>query len=166
MSKNGRRVPRAEALAVAEQVVEEIRPWCDRVEVAGSVRRLRPDVGDIDIVCQPSLWWEDVFVKGALIEKGARFESVAAESWAFALNGLKVELCLAVPETYPMKVLWRTGSWQHNAMLASRAMRMGLRMRKAGVVEAATGEVLAWETEEAIFEALGLEWVPPERRES
>lgn len=158
------RVPLALAKRLAAEVVEVARPWCDQVEVAGSVRRGRPDVKDLDIVMQPALVFGEM-LKPALAEAGATFIQLGEQSWVFDWKGIKVEVTLAVRECYPALLLWRTGSATHNIVLAQRARRKGLRMTKNGVLNAVTADVIAWESEEAIFNALGLDMVPPAERE-
>lgn len=136
------RVPLAEAQARAQELVALMEPHVVRVQVAGSVRRGRPDVGDIDLVCQLGSSVPEPLVQ-LLDEAGALFSSVAPKTWVFAWHGMKVEVYLAEEETFAMTLLWRTGSAAHNIRLACRAKTLGLLIRKDGVLHEETGERLA-----------------------
>jgi len=77
-----------------------------------------------------------------------------------------VEIYIANTETWPMLLVVRTGSASHNQMLAMRARSMGLKFKANGEgILDGDGRRVSGETEESIFEALGLEGVPPEERE-
>lgn len=77
---------------------------------------------------------------------------------------MKVEVYLGPADEYAMRLLWRTGSKEHNIKLACAAKKMGLAIRKVGVVDAKTGMRIAWRSEEEIFAALDWVWSPPEER--
>ena len=163
MSKAEVRRPRAEALAIAEKVVEVFEPFSAKVEIAGSIRRGKATCGDIDVVVQAGAFWDAPMIKDHLLEIGATFRTVHQEQWTFELDGIGVDISFAVRETYPMKLLWRTGPFEHNIGLAQAASRKGLKIRKVGVVDG-NDEVVAWESEEAIFEAVGVGYKAPENR--
>ena len=67
-----------EATAIAERVVEILRPHCDRIEVAGSVRRGKPEVGDIEVVCIPRTTVSGLF--GDIVERDPAF-CRAVDQW-------------------------------------------------------------------------------------
>lgn len=128
------------------------------VAVAGSLRRHKQDVKDIDIVA--SLRDPD----GALsaLEKLAEVH-VAPQTWTLVYCGVKAEIYLAPPDEYRMLLLWRTGSYKSNIRLAESARRLGRQITKHGVMEGRRR--VAWETEESIFEACGVPFLRPWERE-
>jgi len=78
------------------------------------------------------------------------------------IKGTNVDLYSATPETWGALVLIRTGSAQHNIKLSKRALNMGMKLSHKGLIK--DGKIIA-STEEGIFEALDLSYVPPEERE-
>ena len=69
------------------------------------------------------------------------------------------------PEEFGSTLQYFTGAQAHNVRLRGRALRMGLTLNEYGLFSIADGERVAGETEEGIYEALGLRWIPPELRE-
>jgi len=153
-----------EAMTLANQVLEIIRPLCERCEVAGSIRRRRPDVHDIDIVLiQRPLMWHRIVNK--LVEKGARVVIRGSKLARLALDGVQVDLYVTSSENWGTILLIRTGSAYHNIKLMNRAREMGLKLSAAmGVMK--EGKVVASRTEEEIFHALGMHYAAPESREA
>lgn len=187
---NGPTMTLAYAERVAETIKRELAPYCQRIEIAGSVRRRRPECGDIDLVLLPT--------PGLRREIGARVRSNPStrvlkdgdEILQFVLHsGTQVDLYFARPEendlagytpgNFGMRLLAMTGSKEHNVKLAREAKRLGLHfapyrgLQRGGHYQRHAdssetyhgGEVFRGETEEGIFEALGLPWIPPEQRE-
>lgn len=169
------------ARRTAEKIVAELAPWCDRIEIAGSIRRGRPFVGDIDIVVLPK-----VDQIGAILERCSRqtkFVKGADQYQVFEfMNGIQLDLWIAhhdrpeerdmldevqrfaQPNNFGMLLLSRTGSKEHNIYLAKVAQARGVQFEPhAGIKRAA--KVIASAEELDIFQALNLEYVPPERRE-
>jgi len=166
----------AEAEAYAQNVVDCIKHLCDpgKVMVVGSIRRRRPEVNDIDIVCIPQAWmWhmiKEVLVSNLHMEEIREGNELL--SLGFSEVDLPVDIYRARPETWGVLLLIRTGSIQHNIKLCSRAKAMGLKLSaKEGVVQTIQSgcmvatKVIACYTEEEIFKALGMEYVEPENRE-
>lgn len=176
----------------AQLVLDLIRPHVVRAEIAGSVRRRRPTVHDIDLVVeldQPDPWvmrrieqaLADPLAKGGasghmryrLVKEGPSIVSFVqegrnAQTDGWVSFGPNLDLYIATPETWGITMLIRTGSAAHNIRLVERAKHM-LPARKLavsqGLVDTA-GKVIASRTEEEIFAALGMAVVPPEKREA
>lgn len=155
------------ASGIAARFTSIIRPYCDAVAVAGSIRRKRPQVKDIDVViivnnlsglAMALLKRGEILTKkridnGTKIIK-ARFEAVP------------VDIYIANKETWPMLLLVRTGSASHNKRLAILAKSKGLQFKANGEgILNGDGRKISGDTEESIFAALGLEYVRPEERE-
>ena len=155
------------AMTVADQIVGVLRahPAADRVEVAGSLRRLADAVKDIDIIATTS----DPAALAATLSELELVESVqqAGDAGARVLthSGMKVDLKVVAPDQFGNVLQHFTGSKAHNVALREAAVRKGLHVSEYGILDDATGETTRCETEEEVYARLGLEWIPPELRE-
>lgn len=155
-----------------EKLLEILVPYCDKIAVAGSIRRRRPFVGDIDLVV---LARDHNAVKArckqSCTTKTDGFENYICET----KNGIQIDIFFArypqselftkVPGTWGSVLLCRTGSVNHNIYLVEHAKSLGLKWDPyAGVIDQ-DYNILASETEQEIFAALKLEFIPPEKRE-
>jgi DNA polymerase (family X) len=162
-----RRVVLSRAVETAEQVVATLRahPAADRVEAAGSLRRWADSVKDIDIIATAS---DPAALAGALTELEI-VESVGNTGTAGARvsthSGLKIDLKVVEPDQFGNVLQHFTGSKAHNVALREAAVRRGLHVSEYGILDDATGETLRCATEEEVYAALGLDWIPPELRE-
>mgnify|MGYP001594669775 CR=1 FL=1 len=149
-----------QANAIAALLVAELGQYCQKVVVAGSIRRQRPLVGDIDLVVIPAN-------QGQLAVKLHELGLTGGNKILRAFyRGAPVDLYLATEETFPMLLLVRTGSAAHNKWLAGRAKSMGLHFAADGRGILKDGARVAWRSEEEILAALGLHtYIPPEQRE-
>lgn len=155
----------------ADHIATALQPFCTRLEIAGSIRRLRDYCGDIDIVAEP----RDEASLRARIAKAAHLIQNGPQNIHFRLeNGIEVQVFLARPtatdllETKPGNwgslFLLRTGSREHNIYLLERAKALGLRWSThEGVFDGA--KLIASESEEAIFDALKLPFIEPRLRQ-
>ncbi len=142
------------------------------VELAGSIRRWRPTVGDVDVlaasddgeaVVEAFTDWPDA---GTVIEAGTGKASVRA-------GGVRVDLRVVVPGEFGAALQYFTGSKDHNVRLRNRAIDRDLKMNEYGVFDVSgvadddqrAGERVAGETEASMYDALDLPWIPPELRE-
>lgn len=142
-----------------------------RAEIAGSIRRGRPDVGDIDLVVE--LPWENLWAHAQLIgdlcalgyEPIKDGDKIASFSHP---TGPGLDVYFADPSTWGVALLIRTGSAAHNIKLVEAGKQV-LPVRRLtvsrGVLDTA-GRVVASATEEEIFEALGVPYVEPALREA
>lgn len=134
-----------------------------RVVVAGSFRRRRDTVGDLDILASGHNG------KG-IAAKFLRYENVAkvlvhgsARAAVVLRSGLQIDLRVVPPESYGSALLYFTGSKAHNIALRSLALRRGWKLNEYGLFSGARR--IAGATEEEIYERLGLAFIPPELRE-
>ena len=161
-----RRTPIVEALPLARRLVEEFE-GLDGVVAArycGSLRRFSDTIGDVDIVVattDPGPVMDHLahhVVATEVIGHGETKTSVLTRT------GLQVDVRAVTPEQYGSAVLYFTGSKGHNIALRQRAIDRGWLLNEYGLME---GErVVASATEEDIYEALGLPWIPPPLREN
>jgi len=161
------------ALQAARALLVLIGPACERVEIAGSLRRKRPSVHDIDVVCIPKYNEVQVDLFGGT-EKVSQVDIALKDLVTGgdkikhgSIDGIPFDLYVASEETWATLLLIRTGSRERNILLTTKAQRLGyiLRADGTGVMELGTGKRIAYESEEAIFWSLGLKYVPPEKRE-
>jgi DNA polymerase (family 10) len=161
------RILLSRALPVAEQIAGALRdhPAADRVEIAGSLRRLGDTAKDIDIIATAS----DPAALIARLRELDLVESVNATGDAGARvtthSGMKVDLRVVAPEQFGNVLQHFTGAKAHNVQLREWAVRRGLHISEYGVLDDADGETTTCATEEGVYERLGLPWIPPELRE-
>jgi DNA polymerase (family 10) len=161
------RILLSRALPVAEQIVGALRshPAADRVEAAGSLRRLADAVKDIDVIATAT---DPAGLAGTLGELPI-VESVQsagdAGSRVVTHSGMRVDLRVVEPDQFGNVLQHLTGSKAHNVGLREAAVRRGLHVSEYGILDDETGETLRCETEAAVYERLGLAWIPPELRE-
>lgn len=149
------------AQKIANEVVKRLSPFCRRIEIVGSIRRRRPVPNDIDICLIPS----DLWALHAELMKMGQVKMSGAKIIRVMIGIRQVDIYVCEPETWGITLLVRTGSAEHNIKLAARAKRMGLHFSVARGLENEMGEVIAGQTEEEVFSALGLGYIQPVKRE-
>ena len=157
-----------EAQKAAEQIKAAVTNHCSKLEIAGSIRRQKALVHDIDFVAVAETDAEWQKISETLKRMKARLNCLG-NSVIKALvpheNCLfKVDFYRGQPNTWGIHLLVRTGSAEHNTWLASLAISKGMRIKYSeGLTK--DGAVIAGETEQSVFEALGLPYPPPHERE-
>ncbi len=162
-----RRTPIADALPLAERLVQRLAAveGVDRVQYCGSLRRFRDTIGDIDIVVaatDPTPVMEtvtDLPDTAEVIGTGETKTSIVTR------EGMQVDVRVVEPVQYGAALLYFTGSKAHNIALRQRAIEQGRLLNEYGLFVADTEEVVASETEEEIYMALGLDYIAPTLRE-
>jgi DNA polymerase (family 10) len=157
------------AEAVAEELGEVLRqvPGVDAVTPAGSLRRGRETVGDLDLlVTGPSATDAlDKFVAYPRVEEVLGHGENKASA-KVGREGLQVDVRALLPESFGAAMQYFTGSKDHNVAIRLRAVKMGLKLSEYGLFRVADDARVGGETEEGIYQALGLAWIPPELREN
>jgi DNA polymerase (family 10) len=162
----GTRVYLAEAKPLADAIVADLvkLPGVKQVSAAGSVRRLRETIGDLDVLAtaSDSAVPMDALAQHPLVEKVlARGET---KQRVRLKNGLEMDLRVVPEESYGAAMQYFTGSKEHNIVIRRRAQERGLKVNEYGVFR---GEkAIAGRTEEEVYEAVDLPWIPPELREN
>jgi DNA polymerase (family 10) len=160
------RTPLAFALIVAREAMEFVAegPPLDRLTFAGSLRRQEVTVGDIDLVCTSA---HAADVTSHFCTWG-RAEAVLAEGPTKASiwlpGGLQIDLRVLPDHLYGNLLQHFTGSREHNIKLREHAVRRGLRVSENGILNLETGDVITCAEEDGVYEALGMQYVPPELR--
>ncbi len=165
-SSTERRMLLDEATALGESLVEFVRshPACDRAEIAGSLRRKRETIGDLDIVAAST---DRRSLADAFAEASSVDEVLAhGPTKVFVKSGgVEVDLRIVAPEAYGSLLHHFTGGQAHNISLRERAVKMGINISEYGLAKAGTGEYEPVATEEEIYSRLDLAYIPPELRE-
>jgi DNA polymerase (family 10) len=156
------------ALPAVRRVVEELldHPAAKAVSEAGSVRRRRELVADLDLIATstdaPALI--DAFCGATWVaEVAARGDTKAT---VVGHDGLRFDLRVVPPECFGNVLQHFTGSKDHNIALREEAQRRGFSISEYGVTEVETGEVVTHESEEQLYRYLGYAFIPPELREN
>jgi DNA polymerase (family 10) len=166
--ERGRRVVLDRALGVSDTLLEALRahPGSQRVELAGSARRMTDSVKDLDIIATASDPLE-------LAQAAARLELVESAGTATqsgvrlrSHSGLRVDFRIVSPEQFGNLLQHLTGSKEHNMALRDAAVRKGLHVSEYGVLDDATGQTHTCATEEEVYALLGLAYIEPELREN
>ncbi|MFQ5678339.1 MAG: DNA polymerase/3'-5' exonuclease PolX [Gemmatimonadota bacterium] len=159
-------------------LLEHLRelPQVEQAEVAGSWRRRRETVGDLDLLAVAT-------EPGPVMDRFTAFPSVATvlvtgdtRGSVRLRDGLQVDIRIVPPESYGAALVYFTGSKAHNIKLRQRALERALHVSEYGVfrapeggraegVEISSGELVAGRTEEEVYGAVELPWIPPELRE-
>jgi DNA polymerase (family 10) len=163
--QTGRRLL-GEALPAAEAILEDLRslPQVEAAEAAGSLRRRRETIGDLDLLVAshsagPVM---DRFINGDDVSEirgqGETKSSVVLKS------GLRVQLWVHPPDRFGSALQYATGSKEHNVRLRELAQQNGLSLSEHGY-KTESGEEILCQTEQEVYGALDLPWIPPELRE-
>ncbi|WP_146417306.1 DNA polymerase/3'-5' exonuclease PolX [Haloarcula hispanica] len=164
----------------------EARPYGDRIReymtggdaveecaLGGSIRRWRPTIGDVDVLVGST-------DPEAVVERFADWEGLdrvieSGETKASAYaDDVRVDLRIVDPSEFGAALQYFTGSKDHNVAVRNRAIERDLKVNEYGVFDVEgvedddqrAGELVASETEDAVYDALGMEWVPPALREN
>jgi len=164
-------VPRAllgRALPALQAVVSVLaeHPVCEQVSVAGSARRAKETVRDLDIIATASdpVALIDYFTKLRwVVEVAAKGDTKAT---VVSHDGYRFDLRVVPPECYGNLLQHFTGSKEHNVALREDAVRRKLSISEYGVKDVESGETFTARTEEELYERLGYQWIPPELREN
>ncbi len=153
----------------AESIVGRLQgvPGVKQLVPAGSLRRRRDTIGDLDILAISS-------DGGPLMEAFAGYDGAEAvisrgptKSSLRLRGGLQVDLRVLEEKSFGAALLYFTGSKDHNIALRRRAQERGLKVSEYGIFRAGEeGKPLAGKTEEECYRLLGLDWIPPELREN
>ena len=151
-------------LRAVVEVLQE-HPVSVEVSLAGSARRMRETVRDLDIIATATdpqalvdyfcslKWVVDVAAKGS------------TKATVVSHDGLRFDLRVVPPESYGNLLQHFTGSKNHNVALREDAVRRGLSVSEYSVTVVETGEEHSFATEEEVYRFLGYAWIPPELRE-
>jgi DNA polymerase (family 10) len=165
--KSEQRVPLGSALPLAESIIAALKtvPGLQNLTPAGSLRRFRDTIGDIDIVGTSDRPAEALNAFVTLPQVKEVLEKGTTKASVIVFNGIQVDLRLVDHDSFGSVLQHATGSKQHNIDLRERAQRMGLSLSEYGIMDASTGKIEKFADETAFYQRQGLEYIPPEIRE-
>jgi len=158
----------ADAITYAEAIMKTLKAikGVSRIDIAGSLRRMRETTGDVDIL---------VISKsaGLIMDAFTSLDSVAdvlakgdTKSSVLLRSGIQVDLRILPQASYGSALHYFTGSKDHNVVMRDRGKRMGLKVSEYGVFDTKSEKRIAGKTEKEVFRAVGLPFIPPELREN
>ncbi|MFN4226939.1 MAG: DNA polymerase/3'-5' exonuclease PolX [Candidatus Ratteibacteria bacterium] len=158
------RIPLGIALPIVEEIINELKNYTEKIEPAGSLRRMKETIGDIDILAtgKNNIEIIEKFVSlppvKEVLAKGDTKASVIVQT-----NNLQVDLRVVPSDSFGAALQYFTGSKAHNIKLRTMAKDKGLKISEYGVFK--DDKKIAGEKEEDVYKTLGLVWIPPEIRE-
>jgi DNA polymerase (family 10) len=165
--ESGGRIQLGVALDLAEQLVGELRglPVVRKATYAGSLRRMRDTIGDLDLLVASD---DPAPVMAAFCSLPLVADVLAhgtTKSSVLTTKGIQVDVRVVPPAVWGAALQYFTGSKAHNIRLREIAVKKGLKLSEYGVFRVKTNRRLAAETEEEVYERLGLPWIAPTLRE-
>jgi len=159
--KGGKKVTTREGsfvINLSREIINLLKPYSKKIQIAGSIRRNSPNPVDIDIVLMPK---DKEKIKEILSKKG-KFMQGGEKRVSFKIEGVKVELYYATPEEWGATLLAYSSRKGSGIGLRMVAKRMGLKLTQHGLFK--NEKMIAGKTEEEIYHALGRPWKKPEDR--
>jgi len=166
--KKGReRMLLGRALPLAREIVQilEKLPQVKQISMAGSLRRMRETVKDFDLLATSTKPAKVMEVFTSLPQVAEVLLKGDTKATIRHREGIQVDLRVVEPECFGAALQYFTGSKAHNIRVRDLASRQGLKVSEYGVFKEATGKRIAGATEEEVYRAIGLPYIPPELRE-
>jgi DNA polymerase (family 10) len=156
-----------QAMESAVRIIASLTEACtfDEIAYAGSLRRMRETIGDLDILvaaadAEPIMEAFTAMPRVAeVLAKGSTKTTIVTR------RGLQVDLRVVPHEAWGAALIYFTGSKAHNIKIREIAVKKGLKLSEWGLFHAKDGSLIAALSEEVVYEALGLPWIPPPMRE-
>lgn len=165
-AKREKRIRLATAESIAEPLVEYLRstPGVTKAVIAGSYRRRKETVGDLDILVAGK-------ANSSVVEKFVAYDEVdrilakgQTKATVLLRTGLQVDLRLVPPKSFGAALQYFTGSKSHNIAVRTRAVKQKLKVNEYGVFKGS--RQIGGRTEQEVYEAVGLSYIEPELREN
>ena len=167
LARRSGRIPLGRAYPLAQEIIQTLKGVKGVVEAesAGSLRRMRSTVGDLDILvaAKDSSAVMEAFVNlpgvSRVLGKGETKSSIEFT------DGVRAQVWVHLPEKFGTALQYATGSKEHNVQLRQFALDKGLSLSEHSFTKVKGGKEIFCATEEEVYETLGLPWIPPELRE-
>ena len=155
-----KKMPLAEGLLIASELEAALHAHSFTVQICGSIRRRKPEIGDIDVVVNGDM---------AQLRDGGPwlFAEGGERKVTLEFQGQQVNVLHATPDNWGAAILYFTGSQQHNIIMRAQAKRKGFKLNEYGLWQEAhpkSWNLIAGMNESDIYAALGLQFKPPEAR--
>lgn len=165
-AEHAQRISISDARAAAETIVEDLRklPEVGQCEVAGSCRRRKETCGDLDVLATcsdpgpPMDCLASHYLVDAVLQRGETKQRVRLKT------GVEMDLRVVPEDSFGAAMQYFTGSKEHNVVVRQRAKDLGLKVNEYGVFRGETQ--VAGRTEQDVYAAVGMPWIPPELREN
>jgi len=168
LRRKDQRIPIGEALPIVEEIISALRsiPGVKNLTPAGSLRRFRETVGDIDLMgtADNPKGVIDAFVALPLVRQVLTQGSTKAS--VIVGDGLQVDLRMVEHDSFGSLLQYFTGNKQHNIALREKWHKQGLKLSEYGITAIATDKLERFTTEEEFYHRLGMQYIPPELREA
>ena len=145
-------------IKLSKRIIKEIKPYCKKIMIVGSIRRKEKNPVDIDIVLIPK---DKDRIEKILSKKGKRILGGDKKAY-FKIDGVEVEIYYTVPEEWGAALLAYSSKFGAGIGLRVVAKRKGFKLSQHGLFR--SGKRVAGKTEEEIYHALGRPWKKPEKR--
>ena len=168
LRRKDQRIPIGEALPIVEEILGSLRsvPGVRNLTYAGSLRRFRETLGDIDLMGTADDAREVIDTFVSLPHVGQVLAQGSTKASAIVSGGLQVDLRMVEHDSLGSLLQYFTGSKQHNISLRERGRRQGLKLSEYGITDLATDKLEKFALEEGFYHRLGLQYIPPELREA
>jgi len=168
LRRKDQRIPIGEALPIVEQIIVALRsmPGVRNITAAGSLRRFRETVGDIDLMGTADNPKEVIAAFVALPHVRQVLAQGSTKASVIVSGGLQVDFRMVEHDSFGSLLQYFTGSKQHNISLRERGRKQGLKLSEYGITVIATDKPEKFATEEEFYHRLGLQYIPPELREA
>ncbi|MBM4432981.1 MAG: DNA polymerase III, partial [Chloroflexi bacterium] len=167
LRRKDQRIPIGEALPLVDEISARLKdvPGLKNLVAAGSLRRFRETVGDIDLMgtADDAEKVVKAFTRLPMVKEV--LASGTTKASVVVSGGLQVDLRIVEHDSFGSLLQYFTGSKQHNINLRERAHKMGLKLSEYGITDLATEKLEKFTTEEAFYKRQGLQLMPPEIRE-
>ena len=165
-----------EALKIAQDVVEQLRPHCERIEIAGSIRRVKPEVKDIEVCVIPKtieltsgLFGDEKYKETSreFIDTVNQWYKIKGEPFGKytqrrLIEGINLDLFMATEENWGCIYLIRTGSWEFSKQFMVWLLQKGLKCDGGYVWQG--DKIIPTPTEERMFTLVGRSYIEPQNR--
>jgi DNA polymerase/3'-5' exonuclease PolX len=168
-------IPLAKADSIAETTRAALAPYCERIEIAGSTRRRKAFVGDLEIVCIPKIIPTGLFGDEQVTDPGfcavvnqwpaVRGKPEGKYTQRRLPDGIMLDLCMADAENWGLIFAIRTGSWEFSHHILGTVCKRRGYQSEDGRLRTRNGTIVPVREEQDLFDLLGIPWVNPEARE-
>ncbi|MCX7816536.1 MAG: DNA polymerase/3'-5' exonuclease PolX [Syntrophales bacterium] len=167
LRRKDRRIPIGEALPLVEDVIKKLKevPGVTQLLPAGSLRRFRETVGDIDIMGTARDPREVIEIFCSMPDVKEVVAKGSTKASIIVHPDVQMDLRIVEPDAFGSLLQYFTGSKEHNIELRTKAQKKGLKLSEYGITEIKQNKIEKFSSEEAFYDRLGMQYIPPEIRE-
>lgn len=166
--KKEKRRPLEEVLPVANNILQQLKKSkvVEKIDVAGSIRRRKETVRDIDILVTSKNPKKVMEIFTTMPEVSRILAKGPTKSTVVLKNGIQADVRVMQRKSYGAALMYFTGSKEHNIKLREIAIRKGYKLNEYGLFDRTSGKFVAGKSEEDVYKKLGMRYLKPEERES